>query len=70
MAQKQHYRIISLRILCELAGIPYSKVRNTIASIYPRYNSLTDNEKTQLSNKLFTEVQKIFKDMGCRIKIV
>ena len=66
---KTYFSIINLKRLAELSKIPYMKIRNTIAIKEPLYNTLSENEKTQISNHLFIEVQKIFKDLGRTIKI-
>jgi hypothetical protein len=66
---KTHWQIISIKKLSELAGVQYMKIRDTTAIDKPLYNSLTDNEKTQLANNLFIEMQKVFKDLGRKITI-
>lgn len=68
MAQvKKHWQIISIKKVSELSDVPYMKIRDTVALDKPLYNSLTDNEKKQLANSIFVEMQKVFKDLGRKI---
>lgn len=69
MAKKtktKEFEIISIRKLTEKAHVEYFK---TYHNIRGNYNSLTEQEKTQLSNELFDEVSKAFKWLGFRIEI-
>lgn len=49
------FEMLNLKELARAAGIPYPKLRNCIAGTY---NSLTDQEKTQLYNTIRDGVEK------------
>ena len=66
---KEHYKIISIKVLSERAGIDYQKVYNTLARKEPLYNTMDENDKKKLANTLFNDVCKIFKELGADIGI-
>lgn len=67
MAQKPHFKLINIFHLSKIAEVNYYKVRDSLASDKPKYNSLSDNEKTQLANTLFSGLKKVFSDLGREI---
>lgn len=60
------YKIISLRKLSKESKIDYAKIYNNLSG---RYESLTVNEQTRLSNSLCEEVTEFFKIMGFKLKL-
>lgn len=66
---KEHFQILSIRNWADKTNIAYRKIYDTIALKKPVYNSLTDNEKTDLANALFNDVSKVFKELGMEISI-
>lgn len=66
---KEHYQIISIRVLADRSAIDYQKVYNTLALKEPLYNSMDANDKANLANALFKDVSKIFKDLGVEISM-
>ena len=64
---KGEFSIISLKHLAAQANISYARLYNIL--VLKRYDSLTDNEKTHLSNVMFSEVRKAFRVIGFKIEI-
>ena len=60
------YKIISLRRLAAAANIDYMKLYFNLAG---RYDSLSIQEKTQLSNAAIDELVPFFETLGFDIKI-
>lgn len=67
MAQEDKFKIVSLKYWSEITSIGYFKLRDNFVT--RKYNSLKANEKTQLANALFSEVKKIFSELGFEITI-
>ena len=61
------FSVINLTKLAAAAGVNYHKARFNIVGRY-RESSLTDNERTQLANALFTEVRRTFNFLGFEIQ--
>lgn len=57
---KQPY-ILSLRYLCDKAGVKHYKVYNNIRG---EYESLSHEEKTKLANTLFDELSPFLTGLG------
>lgn len=70
MAQKEKtsvFKIIKLKYLSEITGIDYAKIYNVL--VLGIYGTLTDNDRTKMSNALYQEVKKIFRAFGFNITI-
>lgn len=64
---KGDFSIVSLKYLADISGISYNRLYNIL--VLGRYDSLTDGEKTTLSNCMFEEFGKALKVVGFKIKI-
>ncbi len=56
------FKIINLTRLSALSGVDYQKIYNVMVN--KRYDSLTQNERTHISNALFEETKKCFRKLG------
>lgn len=66
MAEKK-FKIINLSHLSKISGINYQKIYNVLVSKI--YNTLSDNERTKISNALYTEAKSVFKELGFNIEV-
>jgi len=61
------FKVVSLKRLSEKTKIPYQKIYDNL--VIQRYASLDENEKTMLSNALFEETKKLWKELGFKVKL-
>lgn len=66
MSNAAKFKIISIQKLSEASGISYSKIYNNLRE---QYASLTDNEKAEICNALYSELKPFSKIMGMKITI-
>lgn len=59
------FDIISMKRLSELAKVSYRRIYDVL--VVNKYDSLTDNENTQIANALFGELKRVFKVLGFKI---
>jgi len=55
------FKIINLRLLSEICGMDYYKLTNNLSG---RYNSMDNNDRTEVANSAFLEVNKFFNRLG------
>jgi len=55
------FPIINIAKLSKICNIEYFKIRNNFAG---KYNSLNNNERTEIANAAFLEVNKFFNRLG------
>lgn len=58
--------VVSLRALCEKAGVKHYKVYNSLKGIY---QTLSITEKTKLANTFSDEVSPLLREFGFYMKI-
>lgn len=60
------YKIISIRKLSEVSGVPYGKLWGNLSG---RVSSLDANEKTVLCNTVYAEMEDLFDFLGFEMKL-